>query len=124
MGNHTAGNAMGKTAQAMLANRPQGMTALAILDVICEPYRGCDAEFESSHPTKRDEVHPDFSDWCDPHPGAALGMLMLEAFAPNGVADLPRYAPMLEGGDEAADEACDAWYAEVGTPFAERFGFC
>ncbi|TBR77016.1 MAG: hypothetical protein EPN64_04655 [Burkholderiaceae bacterium] len=122
MGNHTAGNAMGKQAQALLSNRPQGMTAIELLDLICTPYRGCDAEFESEDPEHRGFVHPEFGDWRDPHPQAALGMLMLEAFAPNGVSDQPRYAA---GFDERNDEAAlDAWYAEVEVPFRQRYRFC
>lgn len=125
MGNHTAGDAMGRAAQIAIAKREPGRTALTILDELCEPYRGCDAEFESSDPTRPGHVHPDFDSWCDPHPGAGLGMLMVEAFAPNGLADLPRYAPMLDSDDPAAEEAaCDAWFREIEEPFSKRYQFC
>ena len=59
-----------------------------------------------------------------PHPKAALGMLMVEAFAPNGLADLDRYRPMLEDVDpEAGEAADDAWWAEVCEPFRLRYEF-
>lgn len=122
MGNHTAGNAMGKQAQAMFQSRPQGMTAMQILDLICEPHRGCDAEFEAEDPNRPGYVHPEFDDWRDPHPKAGLGMLMVEAFAPNGVADFERYAPAFDERDD--EEALDAWYAEVQDPFRKRYEFC
>ena len=68
MGNHVAGSAMGKQAQLLMSNRPSGMTALQLLDMICEPHRGCDAEFEAEDPSRPGHVHPEFRDWCDPHP--------------------------------------------------------
>lgn len=117
MGNHYAGNAMGKQAQLLMANRPPGMTALQLLDLICEPHRGCDAEFESEDPDRPGHVHPEFPDWCFPHANAGLGMLLLEAFAPNGVADLGRFST----DDE---EAQDAWWDEVVVPFRKRYDFC
>jgi hypothetical protein len=112
---------MGKQAQMLMSNRPSGMTALQLLDVICEPHRGCDAEFESEDPSRPGHVHPEFGDWREPHPMAGLGMLMLEAFAPNGIADQQRYAP---GFDERDDEkALTAWYDEVKNPFRKRYDF-
>lgn len=122
MGNHYAGNTIGKQAQAIYANRPAGQTALQILDQICEPFRGCDAEFESEDPNRPGHVHPDFDNWRDPHPGAGLGMLLLEAFAPNGIDDLQRFAP---GFDDRDDEvAVDAFWKEILGPFRERYDFC
>ena len=124
MGNHTVGRAVGLAAeQALLARRP-GETALSILDRICTTYRGSDAEFESQDPNNPNRVHPDYGDYRDAHEKAALGMLMIEAFAPNGVADLPRYAPMLIGGHPDEEAACEAWYNEVYEPFRNRFQFC
>lgn len=126
MGNHTAGLAMGKAAEQAIANRRPSEAALSILDRICEPYRGCDAEFESEDSGTPGKVHPEFDDFREPHPAAALGMLMLEAFAPNGVSDLERYRPMLDGsgGEEAEEKACDAWWDEVNNPFKARYDFC
>lgn len=124
MGNHAAGNAIGQAAQHALAVRQPGETALSILDRICKKYRGSDAEFESEDPDAPGSVHPDYEDYRDPHPAAALGVLMLEAFAPNGVADMPKYAPMLDADDPDEEAAYDAWAAEVEQPFRKRFGFC
>ncbi len=44
-------------------------------------------------------------------------MLMLEAFAPNGVADRERY-------DRDDEEAEDEWWDEVVVPFRKRYDFC
>ena len=123
MGNHQAGREIGKAAEAAVAVRKAGETALAILDRVCSRHRGCDAEFESEDPNNPSNVHPDYDSYTDPHPGAALGMLLIEAFAPNGMADLPRYAPMLSRGPEE-EKACDAWWTEVYFKFRDRFGFC
>lgn len=117
MGNHYAGNAMGKQAQHLFTNRPAGSTALQLLDIICEPYRGCDAEFESEDPARPGHVHPEFPDWRFPHPNAGLGMLILEAFAPNGLADRERY-------DADDDESQDAWWDDLIVPFRKRYDFC
>ena len=122
MGNHVAGNAIGKLAQAAFEQRPHGQTALQILDKICEPHRGCDAEFESEDPNTPGNVHPDFASWRDPNPGAGLGMLMLEAFAPNGAKDLARFAPGFDDRDDI--RAYDAWRSEVCDPFNARYDFC
>ena len=55
---------------------------------------------------------------------------MVEAFAPNGLADLPRYqymVPQLRPDDvydkSMDDAACDAWWSEVYTPFKQRYNF-
>lgn len=65
MGNHQAGKAMGLTAVALLANRTN-QTALELLDIICTPYRGCDAEFESEDPANPGSTHPDYHDYTSP----------------------------------------------------------
>lgn len=124
MGNHVAGRAIGLAAEHAVMTRQPGETAIAILDRICERFRGCDAEFESEDPENPGKVHPEFDDYRDPHPKAALGMLMLEAFAQNGVADQPKYAAMLGGDDDSEIAACDAWWDEICEPFRKRYGFC
>lgn len=124
MGNHAVGKAMGLSAEMALRDRKAGETAIAMLDRICEPYRGYDAEFEAEDPNDPGNVHPDIGDYTDPHPKAALGMLMVEAFAPNGLDDLPRYQAMLNGEGVAEVEACDAWFAEVERPFSARYKLC
>jgi hypothetical protein len=124
MGNHAVGHSMQRLAEEAMRNR-NGESAMDILDRICSPYRGTDAEFESEDPDRPGYVHPEYGDATDPHPKAALGMLMVEAFAPNGLSDLPRYAPMVDDSADAAAEetACDAWWAEVYDPFKARYGF-
>lgn len=124
MGNHVAGQAVGLAAEAALKARQPGQTALTLLDVACLKYRGADAEFEAEDPANPGSVHPNFDNYTDPHPEAALGMLMVEAFAPNGLADLPRYAAMLDGAGDEESAACDAWWAEVYEPFCKRYQFC
>lgn len=130
MGNHAAGKAVGLAAELALSRRRPGETALDLLDAACRGYHGTDAEFEAEDPDNPGRVHPEFGDYRDPHPKAALGMLMLEAFAPNGVADLARYAPMLgtcsqdEEAQAAQDAAYDLWSAEVDEPFTRRYRFC
>ena len=131
MGNHAVGNAVGPQAEDALRARQPGETALSILDRICNRWRNTDAEWESFDPENPDCVHPEFDSFTDPHPKAALGMLMVEAFAPNGLADLPRYQYMIselredDTYDESADDAAtDAWWAEVYEPFKQRFNFC
>lgn len=128
MGNHVAGRAIEQAAALLLANRKPGETALQLLDAACTGHRNTDAEFESTNPNDPDQVHPEYASSTDPHPKAALGMLMVEAFAPGGRAALSRYAPMLGSDDpdddgEAEDAAYDLWRAEVYEPFRARYGF-
>ena len=123
MGNHDVGHAMQRLAEEAVRNR-KDESAIDILDRICNPFRNTDAEFEASDPERPGYVHPEFDDSRLPHPKAALGMLMVEAFAPNGLADLDRYRPMLEDVDpEAGEAADDAWWAEVCEPFRLRYEF-
>ena len=65
MGNHEAGKAMGRMAEMALKMRTN-QTALELLDEICEPYRGCDAEFESVDPNNPRQTHPEYGDYTDP----------------------------------------------------------
>jgi hypothetical protein len=124
MGDHHIGREMGLKAEAALAKRRPGATALDMLDRICEPHRGRDAEFESEDPRVPGNVHPEFDNYTDPHPKAALGMLMLEAFAPGGVAAMDRYDGMGSDDPDEDEAATDRWFAEVYEPFRERYGFC
>jgi hypothetical protein len=124
MGNHVAGRAVGHAAEIAIKARLQGETALALLDRVCKKYRGYDAEFEAEDPNNPGTVHPDYDSYTDPHPNAALGMLMVEAFAPNGLTDLPKYAAMLNGEGDEEEAACDAWWQDVYEPFRKRYGFC
>jgi len=78
MGNHEAGRAMGRGAEMALQMRTN-QTALELLDMICEPYRGADAEFEAVDPDNPRQIHPLFTYYTDP--SGPLGILMREAFA-------------------------------------------
>lgn len=124
MGNHAIAREVGPAAEAALRNRKPGESALDILDRLCNEWRDCDAEWEAEDPDRPGFVHPDFGSYTDPHPKAALGMLMIEAFAPNGLADLDRYRPMIEADSPDDEEACDAWWKEVYEPFNRRYDFC
>lgn len=130
MGNHAVGFAVGPQAEDAVRARQPGESALEILDRICDKWRNTDAEWEAFDPANPTCVHPEFDSFTDPHPKAALGMLMVEAFAPNGLADLPRYQYMVpqlrpdDVYDESMDDAaCDAWWSEVYTPFKQRYNF-
>ncbi|HRQ47934.1 MAG TPA: hypothetical protein PK725_13360 [Rhodocyclaceae bacterium] len=123
MGNHAIGNAVGPQAEEAVRARRPGESALAILDRLCNPWRNTDAEWESADPANPACVHPEYDQYTDPHPKAALGMLMVEAFAPNGLADLPRYEPMFDADDPNEETATDAWWDEVYTPFKQRYNF-
>ena len=136
MGNHTAGAMIAKNAELAWVQLRPGMSALIALDHAVESARRSpgftpDAEFEASHPTKPGQVNDVFNDWRDPHPASPLGMLMVEAFAPNGLRDLHRYWPMIGGAepnDKANEAACDTatehWWREVNEPFRQRYGLC
>lgn len=95
MGNHAAGKAICQAAEHAVLARQPNEPALAILDRICGPYCDCDVQFESEDPGRPGRIHPEFDDDTVPHAKAALGMLMPEAFSPNGTADLPQYGAML-----------------------------
>lgn len=69
------------------------LPALEILDIACEPYRGCDADFDGSY--YHDEP---------------FGQLLQRAFQPK--ADY----------DPTADEDGDWWWEHVVEPFKKRFG--
>lgn len=126
MGNHFVGRAIGLGAEAELKRRLPEETALEILDRLCELYRGSDAEFGAEDPGQPGRIHPVYSDYRHPHPDSALGMLMLEAFAPHGMDDLPRYRAMLvndRDGVEDKEQASEAWWCEVRDAFANRYDF-
>ena len=109
MGNHDAGVAMGRMAEALVQRRAPDESALSLLDTICEPYRNCDAEWET--PT-----HQPSDSYTDPE--APLGRLMVEAFAPQGLVDLTRYTNF-----RTDEDVCDAWWDEVYEPFKQRYEF-
>jgi hypothetical protein len=125
MGNHTAGRSMGLAAEKALAIRAQGQAALALLDMICEPYRGCDAEFEAEDPNQRGRLHPDYTYYTDPK--GPLGRLMSEAFAPerDWIGDWAKWKASSDYGNEGTGNVRDAWYDKDGPSqkFARRYEF-
>jgi hypothetical protein len=122
---------MGWMAHELIVLRRPGDSALELLDLICAPHRGAHAQFEAWDSDDPGRAGHAFERYTDPHPEAWLGMLMVEAFAPRGLADLPRYRAMLDGphsshlapGAEAAEAAYLAWWSEVYVPFRTRYGF-
>lgn len=113
MGNHDAGRAMQRAAEMALKMRTT-QPALELLDSICQPWRGCDAEFESCHPTNPHLVHPDFATSTDPD--GPIGRLIAEAFGEAG-------RDYLKGWPEDED-AVDAWWEGPYGKFRERYEFC
>ena len=94
MGNSQAAIAMERTALALAAQADKtGMTALEILDVACEPYRGCDADFDERQ-----------------YADHAFGQLLGKAFLEGDY-------------DPEADEDGEWWYENVIRRFSQRYGF-
>ena len=113
MGNHYVGRAMGRMAEMALKMRTN-QTALELLDEICEPYRGADAEFETdkgnSHYTEPDE---------------ALGILIAEAFDPTGEWAERQRKARLTGDDDKIEEFYENWgYDGPERQFSARYDFC
>jgi len=121
MGNHEAGKAMGRMAEMALKMRTN-QTALELLDEICEPYRGCDAEFESVDPNNPRQTHPEYGDYTDPK--GPLGFLIREAFDSSvDWIDLQRKAD--ETGDsDKVDEFYESWGEGPERQFSARYEFC
>lgn len=117
MGNHHASKAMGIAAEAAFrANRKHlnKETALKILDTICKPWKGCDAEFESEDPKKPGHIHPDYTFYTDPM--APLGKLIAVAFGKKGVDYVDEFK---KDNDEKG-----SWYDGPYTAFHKRYDFC
>jgi len=131
MNDRAVGRRMGWMAHELIVLRKPDDTALAILDLICAPYRNTHAQFDAWSSDLPGRMGEAFMRYTDPHPDAWLGLLMVEAFAPHGLADLPRYRPMLDAargerlapGGAAAEAAYLAWWSEVYVPFRTRYGF-
>lgn len=121
MGNHDAGRAMGRMAIMALKMRTN-QTAIEILDQICEPYRGCDAEFEAPDPNNPGKVHPDYGSYTDIN--APIGILIAEAFSTNvNWAELWRKA-IESNDDDKIEEFFNKWYDEPYAQFRQRYEFC
>ena len=93
---------MVRTATALAAQREKtGQTALEILDIACEPYRGADAEFD-------DDLVPD----------TEFGKLVTEAFDPEG-----KFAQRAEENPDAEED----WWDDDEGPyrkFKDRYSLC
>ena len=89
---------MVRTAEVLIGVRDKtGHTALEILDIACEPYRDCDAEFDG-------ETSID----------CPFGKLILEGFNADGALPI--------AGDDDAD--ANERYDKVYSQFSDRYGFC
>jgi hypothetical protein len=105
---------MGMAAELALELRTN-QKALALLDKICKPYEGCDAEFERTHNTQYTDTDQ------------ALGKLITEAF--GGRKD---WAKAIKKGAKAAKAAgagaenlaLDGWYDQVYAKFRKRYDLC
>ena len=127
MDNQNLGRVIGHEAEMAFGQRVPGERAIDILDRLCKG-RGGSVEWEAVDLENLSQTQPEYLYYTDPSPKAALGMLMVEAFAPKGLADLPKYAGVLvsdvtRAQAKEAGEALDVWWSEVQRPFAKRYGF-
>lgn len=115
---------MGHAAEAALKMRKPGQSAIELLDLICEPYRGCDAEFEAEDPANPRCVNPHFTFYTDP--AGPLGRLVAEAFAParDWIGDWSAWALSSDFGEEGTGNVRDHWYAGPMAHFDQRYAFC
>lgn len=125
MGNHEVGRAMGRMAEMALKMRTT-QTALELLDAICEPYRGADAEFEAVDPDNPRQTHPDYGSYTDPK--GPLGKLIQEAFDPKTdwiglLNEAEKEANKTDVGD-VVDDFYESWGDGPGRQFDERYEFC
>ena len=106
MGNHEVGRAMGRSAELAIEMRTN-QTALELLDKICEPYRGADAEFEAEDPDNPGKQHPEYCRYTDPK--GPIGILIREAFDP--MVDWIALQNLAENtnDDERIDDFYDKW---------------
>lgn len=121
MGNHAVGKAMGRMAEMALKMRTS-QTALDILDEVCEPYRGADAEFEAGDPNNPGQTHPEYSHYTEPN--APLGILIAEAFSPNTDWKTLFSEAVKAGDDDKIEAISDKWHDEVERKFSSRYEFC
>ena len=121
MGNHEVGRAMGRMAEMALKMRTD-QTALSLLDEICEPYRGADAEFEAVDPNNPRQTHPKYCRYTDPR--GPLGILIGEAF--GSTVDWIALQREVEGtGDnDKIQEFYESWGTGPAEQFDARYEFC
>lgn len=121
MGNHSAGRAMGRMADMAIKMRTK-QSALELLDEICEPYRGCDAEFEAEDPNNLRHQHPDYCRYTDPK--GPLGMLIREAFDPNVDWIALQSETEATGDDDKIEAFQESWSNGPESQFDARYEFC
>jgi len=121
MGNHEVGRAMGRMAEMALKMRTN-QTALALLDEICEPYRGSDAEFEAVDPNNPGHIHPEYSHYTEPN--GPLGILIREAFAPSVDWLALQCEVLATGDDDKIEEFYESWGDGPEEQFSARYEFC
>lgn len=117
MGNHHAGRAMGRAAVLALKMRTT-QTALELLDEICLPYKGCDAEFEAENPKRPGHQHPDYIFYTDPE--GPLGKLIIEAF--GGGRDWA--GELKRASNEEFEALNEEWQEGPLAEFDKRYEFC
>jgi hypothetical protein len=111
MGNHAAGKAMGLASELAIKMRTD-QTAIELLDKICLPYKGCDAEFEAEDPLRPGYISPEYDAYTDPN--GPLGLLITEAF---GESNHDYCAEWLE-------DEIDSWWDGPYSQFNQRYSFC
>jgi hypothetical protein len=116
MGNHFAGKAMGVAAEVALKMRTN-QKAIDILDQICKPWQGCDAEFEAEDPENQGHDHPDYTFYTDPN--GPLGILITEAFGKKG----KDYKYKNNGNMDAFEKAQEEWGCGPCRKFDDRYDF-
>jgi len=121
VGNHEVGRAMGRMAEMALKMRTN-QTALAILDEICEPYRGADVEFEAVDPNNPRQTHPEYCRYTDPK--GPLGILIREAFDPKVDWIVLQREAEGSGDQDKIDEFYENWGDGPGKQFDARYEFC
>lgn len=121
MGNHEVGRAMGRMAELSLKMRTN-QTALALLDEICEPYHGFDAEFEAVDPNNPSHTHPEYCRYTDPK--GPLGILIQEAFDPETNWIVLQREVEKSGDDDKIEEFYESWGNGPEKQFDSRYEFC
>ena len=113
MGNHYAGHAI---VGPVISLHQKGLLSQDILDAICEPWRGCDAEF-------------DLFGWEDGWPGGGNEKMKIRArnfrAALNFIFDGSSFPNRTNETDEEWDDIEDQWYVNVYRgKFVKRYDFC
>lgn len=121
MGNHEVGRAMGRMAEMALRMRTN-QTPLSLLDKICEPYRGADAEFEAVDPKNPGLTHPEYCQYTDPN--GPLGVLIREAFDLTGDWVALQREAEESGDDDKIEEFYEDWGTGPKSQFDSRYEFC